>query len=139
MGAVVTVQNFEVGKAPTYTITFPNSGRRPAKIKLSAGYARPYDKFPDDPEYKFDTTPSISIVVPGQPIITTWSGKGALSDNEMTAFKSGTPTFYVYGKIDYTDVGGDGLYWTHVCVRYMPSITSVNNGFLNCNEYGDAK
>lgn len=139
MGASIGVKDFEVGKTPTFSITFVNSGRRPAKLKLTAGTSKVYEKFPTNPAFEFDTTPSTSIDVPGQPSLTSWNGKSPLSDAEISVLKSGTLTFYVYGKIEYSDVRTGASYWTHVCWRYIPGMTFVNNGFLNCTEYNDAR
>jgi hypothetical protein len=136
MGASVGVQNFESGKSPVYSVSFQNTGRRPAKVTLTAVHSRFYDTFPTEPEYNWDTTPSMSIIVPGQPVVSAWNG--LLDDPEKANF--GSSTFYIYGKIEYIDLRTGSLGWTHVCWRYIPKMRGViNGGFLNCTEYNDAK
>src|ERR1700691_3588014 len=68
MGAFISVANFGVGKKATFSITFANSGKRPAKADLTALRERSYAQFPPNPdsEYVFDTVPSTSVIVPGQ-------------------------------------------------------------------------
>jgi hypothetical protein len=61
------VTDFEAGKKPTFSLYFVNSGKRPARVDLTAYRANAFVKFPADPdkEYVSDTTPSTTIVVPG--------------------------------------------------------------------------
>jgi|ERR1700730_6674865 len=136
MGASMSVKDFESGKNRTYVISFQNSGRRPSKVTLTAVHSRFYDTFPSEPEYSWDTTPSTSLIVPGQPVTSAWNGL----PGDAERAKAGPQTFYIYGKIEYTDIRTGDLYWTHVCWRYIPAMSSViNGGFLNCTEYNDAK
>jgi hypothetical protein len=145
MGAYFSVDGFAAGKTPTYTVTFVNSGKRPAIVNLTQTLAGPFD-FGANPTYKpYDTTPSTGFAVPGQATVASWRDDGQLmnpiSDEIMKALNS-EPTplpFRVYAKIEYTDIRTRAKYWTHVCWRYTPSHTAVNNGFSSCAEYNDAK
>jgi hypothetical protein len=66
MGGTLNVADFAVGKTPTYTVSFMNSGKRPAKVTLTQTLDAARD-FGNNPTYAaYDTTPSMSFVVPGQ-------------------------------------------------------------------------
>lgn len=141
MGAYFNVDGFSVGKTPTYTVTFINSGKRPAKVTLTQTLTASVD-FGAKPIYRrYDTTPSTTFVVPGQTIAASWKDDqmNPISEEFMRAFDSNSLPFRVYAKIEYTDVRTGGKYWTHVCWRYTPTHTAVNGGFSNCTEYNDAK
>lgn len=138
VGAVIQVKDFQAGKIPTYVIVFTNSGKRPARVTMTAGFAGAYLKFPKHPVYEYDTTPSKSILVPGQSTASSWKGL-KLTATEFTALQTGRVHFFIYGKVEYSDIGGNRPYWTHVCSRYMPGAISFNNRFINCAEYNDAQ
>jgi hypothetical protein len=142
MGAVVSEANFELGKRPVFSIVFTNTGKRPARVDLTSIRTNWYLQFPTNPdrEYIFDATPSTSVVVPGQGVssVTEWSNPMAQLDVETAA--TGPSTFFIFGKIEYRDLKTNESFWTHVCVRYMPTMkTDTDNGFRNCAQYNDAK
>lgn len=140
MGAVASVGNFEVGKKPTFTVIFINSGRRAARVDFTATRARWYPKFPVNPdsEYIYDTTPSTSIVVPGQQLLSPSQLPSPLSQAEMDAMVSGALTYFFFGKIEYRDTRTNDAYWTHVCIRYLPAMKNdADNGWRNCAEYNE--
>jgi len=142
MGASISVANFDVGKKTTFTTYFTNSGKRPARVDLTAMRENLYPRFPADPdrEYIFDTTPSTNIVVPGQPVISIQSLTDPLTQMQMSLLTSGQLTYFIFGKIEYRDIRTNESYWTHVCLRYMPKMkTDTDNGFRNCAKYNDAK
>lgn len=141
MGAYFSVDGFAAGKTPTYTVTFINSGKRPAKVTLTQTldtdvYIGANPTYPPE-----DMTPSTSFIVPGQLLAASWKDPhtNPISEELMKALDSGNPPLRVYAKIEYTDVRTNGKYWTHVCWRYTPARTAVNGGFSNCTEYNDAK
>jgi hypothetical protein len=141
MGAYLNVDGFSAGKTPTYTVTFVNSGKRPARVTLTETLAGNID-FGANPVYRlYDTTPSITFAVPGQPVAASWKDDqfNPISDELMKAFDSGKLPFRVYAKVEYTDLRTNGKYWTHVCWRYTPTHTAINAGFSNCAEYNDAR
>jgi len=142
MGASFSVDGFAAGKTPTYTVTFVNSGKRPARVTLTQTLAALFD-FGVSPIYRpYDTTPSTSFVVPGQPIAASWRDDEKLnpiSDELMKTLNSNAVPFRIYAKIEYTDMRTHAKYWTHACWRYTPSHTAINSGFSNCTEYNDAK
>ena len=141
-GGFYFVANFDVGQKATFSITFPNSGKRPAKIDLTASRERSYAQFPVNPdsEYIFDTVPSTSVVVPGQAAFVQLTAPAPLSQGEMDVMVSGQLTHFVFAKIQYRDIKTNQSFWTHVCLRYMPQMKSAtDNGFRNCAQYNDAK
>jgi hypothetical protein len=144
MGATLEVQDFEVAKIPTFTVTFYNTGKSPAKVSLTQTLSVARDEG-DHPQYRaYDTTPSISLVVPGQPDIASWKGDtdplmNPISAGLIAALTSKAVPFRVYAKIEYSDMRTNAKYWTHVCWRYLPTMTQLNKGFVNCPNYIDAK
>lgn len=143
MGATLTVDGFAAGKTPTYAVTFINSGKRPARVTLTQTQSGDVD-YGDNPVYKaYDTTPSVTVVVPGQAVGAAWKDDQALmnpiGDELMKALISGTVPFRIYAKIEYTDIRTDAQYWTHACWRYTPTHTAIGSGFSSCTEYNDAR
>jgi hypothetical protein len=142
MGGTLTVDGFAAGSTPTYIITFTNSGKRPARVTRTETLSAPLD-FGENPVYRhYDTTPSISFVVPGQSVVASWKDEilmNPIPETRMQELTSGVIPFRVYGRVEYTDTRTGSLYWTHVCWRYTPTHTAVNAGFSNCTEYNDAK
>jgi len=77
LGIALAVEGFEVGKTPIYTITFLNSGKRPARVTHADAFSGPGD-FGDKPVYpSFGMTPSASVIVPGQSGGASWRDEGA--------------------------------------------------------------
>jgi hypothetical protein len=142
MAAFVSVTNFDIGKKPTFAITFANTGKRPARVDLTATRENWYAQFPSRPdqEYIYDTTPSTSFIVPGQSSASISALPEPLSQPEIAAAIAGHITYFVFGKVEYRDTRTNQSYWTHVCLRYMPNMKSdTDNGFRNCAQYNDAK
>jgi hypothetical protein len=142
MGGAIAVSDFEVGKKPVYVITFINSGKRPARLSLTATRENAYQIFPAQPdkEYIFDTTPSTSVIVPGQPSVSIGSSETEITQTAMDILKGGTYTFFVFAKVEYTDLRTNAKHWTHICERFIPKFKLGNdNGWRNCQEYNDAE
>jgi Flp pilus assembly protein TadG len=127
LGAVLTVQDFQVGKTPTFTVAGVNSGRRPAYVTLFANRSRYYETFPSDPQYVIDAPPSASLVLPGQNQIGMWKAKTEISEEEFRAMKTGVIKFFVHSKIEYTDSRTNRSYWTHACWWYKPEGISMQS------------
>ena len=143
MGAYFSVDGFAVGKTPTITVTFVNTGKRPAKVTLLQVLATNQD-YGKNPIYlPYDMSPSTVLVVPGQTDVAAWVDDDKLFDpisqELMTALDHGIIPFRVYAKAEYTDVGTNNQHWTHECWRYTPKQKAPPVGFSNCNEYNDAK
>jgi hypothetical protein len=142
IGAVFSISDFSAGKTPVFNVTFQNSGKRPARITLTQTLSINKD-FGEDPIYApYDTTPSTTFVVPGQPVISSWKGKDLLSPISEVLMKqldAEIVPFRIYAKIEYTDIRTSKKYWTHACWRYLPLHTAMHEGFGNCNEYNDAQ
>ncbi len=137
------VSDFDAGKKPTFTWTFTNTGKRPARVTLSANRESLYAGFPPNPDeqYIFDTTPSTNFVVPGQGVLSTTVADTELTQQEIDLLSSQTEIqFFAFAKVEYIDVKTNAKYWTHLCFRYIPKFkTTGNGGFRNCTEYNDAK
>lgn len=141
MGGYIGVTNFELGKKPTITVVFTNSGKRPARLDLTAVKEESRQVFPknSDADYIFDTTPSASVIVPGQPSLTSQT-LGEVVQPDLDLLNSGAFTYFIFAKVEYRDLRTNEHHWTHVCIRYMPAMKSAtDNGFRNCTEYNDAE
>jgi hypothetical protein len=143
MGSFFSVDGFATGKTPTYSVTFINSGKRPARVTRTETLAAPID-FGENPTYRvYDVTPSITVIVPGQAVGASWKDDtdlmNPISDKVMGALTSGAIPFRIYARVEYTDLRTNIPYWTHACWRYTPQYTAINSGFSNCKEYNDAK
>ena len=56
----------------------------------------------------------------------------------MKALDAERFTYFVFGKVEYTDVGTGTKHWTHVCYRYMPKEPKTFlSGFRQCTTYND--
>jgi hypothetical protein len=141
MGAYINVTNFSVGKKPNITANFLNSGKRPARLDLSAITEEAREMFPKNPdaEYIFDTTPSRSVIVPGQ-TSTMSQTLAEVTQANLDSLNDGKFTYFIFAKVEYRDLRTSQRHWTHICMRYMPKMKSdTDNGFRNCEEYNDAK
>jgi hypothetical protein len=140
MGAQFEVTGFTLGKTPTYTISYVNTGGRPAIVTAAFNHAGAYEEFPTDPDKEYGPSPGgVNFVVPGQPYIMANPGIHPLTESQMSQM-GGPKTLYVFGKVEYTDPRTGDHYWTHVCYRYLPAYAgSGNSGFRSCHQYNDAK
>ena len=69
-GAILSEQSaFEVGKIPSATVVFNNSGKRPAKVTISEVSDYWFSEFPKNPPYHDIGIRSAQIVVPGSAVI----------------------------------------------------------------------
>jgi hypothetical protein len=146
IGAYLSVADFAAAKTPSYTVSFINSGKRPARITRVQTMSA-FRSDGDHPVYPpFDATPSVSITVPGQAFVSTWTEidphlnpmTSEVMDRVMLTTDAAIPV-RVYAKVEYEDVRTAKNYWTHVCWRFMPSYVKINGGFTSCSEYNDAK
>jgi hypothetical protein len=144
IGMVIEVTDFDLGKNPSIKVVFTNSGKRPARVDLSAWRGGLYLNFPFDPDSKYDltsTSPSTTIVVPGQSFTMGDTIKEAMVQRDFDLMK-GEPlmTYFVFAKVEYWDLQTNDFHYTHTCIRYVPrSKSATDNGFRNCKEYNDAK
>jgi hypothetical protein len=140
MGGSVGVTDFEVGKKPNFSVNFLNSGHRPAEVEFTSARERAYPSFPKNPdsEWSYDNTPSTSIVVPGQGVMSPSQLPYPLSQQEMDLLINGTLTYFIFGKIEYRDARTNKRYFTHVCTRFIAKLkTAIDNGWRNCAEYNE--
>jgi hypothetical protein len=141
MGAYFTEVGFEKGKVPTFTMTFINTGKSPAKV-THAQTLSTNQNYGDNPVYFAETfLGSVTIIVPNQTSVSTWQENPAIpiTETAMEAYDSGVASYRIYANIEYTDIRTKHQYWTHVCWRYTPDAAKVNSPFTNCREYNDAQ
>jgi hypothetical protein len=137
-GAILDVQNFDVGKVPVATVVFTNSGKRPARTTLTQSTANFFRDFPKNPPYVADSVPSTAIVVPGGNVVTKYNLlKSELDQPSMDAANSPYETFYIYADIEYIDVILNKPHWAHFCWRYIGNLPELNKGFYGCEEYNN--
>jgi hypothetical protein len=141
LGAQFQVTDFALGKTPTYTISYVNTGGRPAIVTAAFNHAGLYENFPANPDKEYGPSPGgVNFVVPGQPYIMANPGVHPLTEGQVNEINHGPRTLWVFGKVEYTDPRTGDLYWTHICLRYLPAFADAqNSGFRNCHQYNDAK
>jgi hypothetical protein len=143
IGLGLSVNDFQVGKSPQFTISLTNSGRRPAKITSSGYGCHIYESFPKSPDFERDNPDmySTGIVVPGM------TGNGseyvwkehAMNQSTLDLLNAGAQKLYCYVDLEYSDVRTGEPHFTHGCVRYVPPTRSYLSMFQSCHEYNDAK
>jgi hypothetical protein len=145
IGIVFSVDGFAVGKTPTYSIAFMNSGKRPARVTKSDTVTGFID-YGNNPVYVHHAagSNSVAVVVPGQAVGSSFKSDTAdamnpITEDAMKALVDGVVPYRVYAMIEYTDIRTNASYWTHACWHYTPKIITTNSGFSNCTEYNDAK
>jgi hypothetical protein len=141
MGGYITVTDFTLGKKPNVTVLFINSGKRPARLDLTVTKEEAREVFPKNPDadYIFDTTPSRSVVVPGQSASVNQTLR-EVHQSDLDLLNRGKFTFFIFAKAEYRDLRTNQHHWTHICVKYVPKLKSdTNSGFGNCEEYNDAE
>lgn len=143
LGADIRVTNFDVGKKPTVTAVFTNSGKRPAKIDVSAETSGFYTTFPFDPDTRYlpSGVRSTSILVPGQHTTLIANSNVYLKQNELDLASGLHPfrTFFAFAKVEYRDLRTNKSYYTHVCIFYLSAYkTATDSGFRNCQQYNEA-
>ncbi len=155
MGGTVITPSLMLGTLPTSQIGFINTGKRPAKITDSNIQSGFYRSFPKDPESEyakggihgiFISTPGGQVFTAKRPIIGSASHPVdySLSPSLLARFNSGRETFFIFGKIEYSDVyrtkNGNQTWWTHICAQYVPPNNPKEiGGFAQCHEYNDAR
>jgi hypothetical protein len=139
VGANFQVQDFEVGKKPIATVSFVNSGKRPAIATLFAIHGQPYEHFPDpEREYVYDSINSTVVIVPGGNSTSREDANLPLDQPLMDKLTAGTLVFYAFAKVEYTDPVTKDSHWTHACWRYIPNTSkNLESGFRNCKEYNE--
>jgi hypothetical protein len=141
-GATLTQQDaIEVGKIPSATIIFVNSGKRPARVVLAESADNWYDKFPQKPSYQTMPLISTEMVVPGSAVTDKFNlSKQPLSQLEVDTAQTGKPArLFLYANVEYVDVKTSERYFTHACWVYIGNEPTLSKGFYNCGEYQDAK
>jgi hypothetical protein len=141
IGGYITVTDFSLGKKPNVTIVFVNSRKRPARLDLTAMKEEMREVFPKNPDadYIFDTVQSTSVIVPGQTAVL-HQILGEVIQSDLDMLNGGKFTFFIFAKAEYRDLRTNQRHWTHICIRYIPKLTSdTNSGFGNCEKYNDAE
>jgi len=144
LGGEFDIKDFDLNKEPAFTLTFTNSGKRPARVDFAVMAASWYATFPFNPEAEYakvGTEPSTSILVPGARTRLNAIGQTVTRD-QLNRAEGTYPlrTFFLFGKVDYRDLETNETHFTHICIRYMPKYkTASDNGFRDCVEYNDAR
>lgn len=138
MSVGLEVDGFETDQTPTAKISFINSGRRPAKVTLTQYRWAFYNRFPANPEYPRDDTPSsISIIPPNsQSTVTLTMDKLTLANMSLFKLRS-AGAYYIHMNVEYDDPVTNSHHWTHGCWEYVHFETGIHSGFYNCREYND--
>jgi hypothetical protein len=140
-GATLTQQDaVEVGKTPSATVVFMNSGKRPAKVTLAEVADHWFDTFPPKPDYPVMPLVSTEMIVPGAEVTNKFNFfKQPLSQIEVDTAQAGKPVkLFLYANIEYVDVKTGESHFTHACWVYIGNDPLVSKGFYNCGEYQDA-
>ncbi|MGD0294469.1 MAG: hypothetical protein ABSB30_11480 [Terracidiphilus sp.] len=150
IGATIKVSGFEIGKTPGADCTFTNSGRRPASIQFASCSAGFYQVLPKEPKFNNNAGMlSQGFLVPGSGITSSLTAiledrmaPGLIQGNQPTVellkrLDAREITFFVYGRIEYTDVRSGQAHYTHVCVQYNPPTKATAPGFYGCEAYNE--
>jgi hypothetical protein len=150
-GGLIQVSGFEMGKTPGAVCTFKNSGRRPASVQLAACGSTFAKVFPTELIFN-DTSGIVSqqFVVPGADVNIAITSLFTGDMGIPTLFQNSQPTvemmrqldardttFFVYGKIEYTDVRSGEKHFSHACVQYNPTTNGTAAGFFGCGTYNE--
>jgi hypothetical protein len=143
IGGHIEVTNFELGKRPTVSTVFTNSGKRPAKVDVSFERSGFYSIFPFNPDSQFISNEgaSTNILVPGQPTSMTSTSEGVLRQADLDLASGMYPfqTYFAFAKIEDRDLQTNESHFTHVCIYYISRLkTSSDPGFRNCHPYNEA-
>jgi hypothetical protein len=149
-GGKIVVNDFLVDHTPTATCVFTNSGRRPAKVEQARCSAQILDSIPPNPEYGGVSFSSRAFVVPGDYVSSKINMVNermyykVVKDGKYTKLLfdllgSGKGIFFVFGKVEYTDVRDGTSHFTHSCAQYVPATQFTEAGFSSCETYNDAQ
>jgi hypothetical protein len=137
-GIALTAQDpLEVGKIPSATVTFVNSGKRPARVLIAEVTDHWFTVFPENPPYEvagIKSSPVPNSVVTNKLNLF----KQPLSQPEIDAANGGAVKFFLYANITYVDLRTHTTHFTHSCWIYAGDNPVLNKGFYNCSEYQEA-
>jgi len=141
-GVAITAQDsLEVGKIPAVTVVFINSGKRPARVLISAVACDWFTVFPKNPPYKFSSgaVKSNDIVVPNSIVTSKFNlFYKPLGQAEVEMANNGPPKLFLYANIEYVDLRTQTKHFTHSCWVYVGNDPVLTKGFYNSGEYNDA-
>jgi hypothetical protein len=125
-------ENLEPDTPATALFVIINAGKRPALVQFEFSMHR-YKRFPKTPQYGVEPTePSSTLLVPG---VTLKSGRPfIITKQDIADMAAKHETMYLYGHIEYIDVGRNQSHTTLVCERYIPSLKI----FATCPDYNGA-
>jgi hypothetical protein len=110
LGATLLLdQDIAVGSSPTASISFINSGKRPARVILMGARPRLFVVFPKDPPYERGPLQrsSASFLGPGaqlgMKLRLVINGDGKITDEMVNRIK-GPESLFIYAKVDYLDM-----------------------------------
>jgi hypothetical protein len=149
LGATLLLdQDIAVGSSPTASISFINSGKRPARVILMGARPRLFVVFPKDPPYERGPLQrsSASFLVPGaqlgMKLRLVINGDGKITDEMVNRIK-GPESLFIYAKVDYLDMRDNTVHHTHACWKYVTysGKGATPDAFYNClvsDGYNDA-
>jgi hypothetical protein len=140
-GIALSAQDpLELGKIPSATVVFLNSGKRPAKVIISEVSDHWFTALPKNPPYELAGLKSSNMVVPNSFVTNKFNlFKKPLSQPEIDAVTGGgVVKLFIYANIEYVDLRSQIKHFTHSCWIYVGNEPVLAKGFYNCTEYQDA-
>jgi hypothetical protein len=148
VGGQIEISSFEAGKKATFTVTYVNSGKRPAILDFTGARGGFFTTFPADPRSEYfksvsahGEAPSKAVIVPGG-----WTKLTFITETELDAplleltAKDPPPIkYFVFSTAEYRDLKTNEPHYTRLCFIYYQRVKGPNDsGFRNCQEYNDA-
>jgi hypothetical protein len=128
------VDNFEEGKTAKITITYINTGKRPATASIVYG-PKEFSYLPSDPISMANQQASVAFMLPGGHFTSAIDYPVEMGlINRLNREKK---ILFFVAEIIYTDVGTNKSYITHFCESWAPSSKTIP--FPLCTRYNDAK
>jgi hypothetical protein len=137
IGTVIGWKDLEIDKLPVISISFLNSGKRPAKVTFSVVGHHLYKTLPPSPEFPKETGfHSVALVVPGGSLRHD-EALGIFSKGYVAEMVKSGETVFIYSKIVYEDVVTHETHWTHSCWQVAPDSVGTWS-LINCASYNEA-
>ena len=136
VGITFRIQDWTIGRNPSATATFTNSGRRPAKVTRVQFDSNEYVVLPDSPRYRRNIRNSSLLILPNGSVTNT-QPLGVVTQPQLDDLGLRRHTFFIYASIDYEDVSTRSVHWTHGCWQYLPGVQNTATRFAKCSTYND--
>lgn len=137
--ALAAQDPLEIGKIPSATVTFTNSGRRPARVITSEETVGWFVSLPKDPPFKVFGVRSTDMIVPNAGLTSRFNLFTApVTQFDIDTANSGATNLYIYANIEYIDIRTKATHFSHACWVYVGNNSALARAFYNCAEYQDA-